>query len=590
MIGYQYYVYGILSKKATALKAKFIRSKNALYWHQAVACLRLSERLLSQERNTLDMQDAKWQFTEENYDIYEDLIALLYEDKKYIPADSLYNLAFQYFERSKSRSLTDALAETERSAKITSGDSLLYLHATLRRNLLEAQDKLATASEKNNDPKEIIELREEIISIDKNIHACKLGIEQKYPGYFNVKYGYQPPSLDKFQKLILHDKKIMLEYFWGTQWVYALGISQGDILFKRIGRTDSIKVIIDKVMAHLSENQATMNREVFNDFTRNGHQLYELLIDPFKILLAKKERIQIIPDGSISQLPFEILLEEQVKGDHVNYRSLKYMIKSVAIGYAYSATMLMHNPKNTLGNPSVLAVGFAEVGEQPNATSDMTDIFGAEQELNLLSKRFNDGKFLLGDDATESNFKTLSPNFDILHLAIHGTGDVNNTFSASLYFKPSLDSLDDGQLHAYELYGLKLRALMTVLTACESGIGKGYKGEGMISMASAFTYSGCQNILMSLWKVNDQVSIGIMDNFYNQLEQGATIDDALRLSKLNYLESADELTADPKIWATMVAYGSLDKVFQEGKIGLYKAMISIALILLLFFIFLRKNK
>jgi CHAT domain-containing protein len=583
MIGYQYYVYGILAKKAAALKAKFMRSKDPLYWHQAIACLRLSERLLSQERNTLDMQDAKWQLTEAKYDIYEDIIDLLYEDNEYISKDSLYNLAFQYFERSKSRSLTDALAEAERSTQIAKGDSLLNLHATLRRNLLAAQDKLSTELERNSDSKKIVERREEIISIDKAIHACKLSIEQKYPGYFNVKYGYQPTSLEKLQKLIVHDKKIMLEYFWGKQWVYALGISDGDILFKRIGSTDSIKLKIDALLSHLSGNHAPTNREVFKAFTDNAHHLYEILIDPFKILLVDQVRVQIIPDGSIGQLPVEILITEKVSGAQVNYRSPKYMIKSYSIGYAYSSSMLIHNSRKSFRNPSLLAVGLAEV-------DGLEKIEGAEKELGLLSKHFNAGRFLVGDDATEGNFKALSPNFNILHLAIHGTGDMNKNFAASLYFESKRDSLEDGELHAYELYGLKLRASMAVLTACESGLGKGYRGEGMISMASAFTYSGCQNVLMSLWKVNDQVSIGIMDHFYDRLEQGATIDDALRLSKLSYLESSDELTADPKVWATMVAYGTLDKVFHDDKSGTYKAMISIALLLLLLFMFLRNNR
>ena len=138
------------------------------------------------------------------------------------------------------------------------------------------------------------------------------------------------------------------------------------------------------------------------------------------------------------------------------------------------------------------------------------------------------------------------------------------SFSSSLYFRTKYDSLDDGELHDYELYGLKLNALMAVLSACESGLGRDYKGEGMISMASAFTYSGCANILMSLWKVNDKASTVLMDDFYGQLLEGRTIDDALRQSKLDYLEAADELTSDPKIWAPLVAYGSHERIFQKS--------------------------
>ena len=95
---------------------------------------------------------------------------------------------------------------------------------------------------------------------------------------------------------------------------------------------------------------------------------------------------------------------------------------------------------------------------------------------------------------------------------------------------------------------------------------------------------------MSLWKVNDQVSIRLMDEFYGNLLGGATIDGALRQTKLKYLENADELSADPKIWAPLVAYGSLDKVFSKDRsnIVLYLGGAFILALLLLSFNKLRK--
>ena len=122
---------------------------------------------------------------------------------------------------------------------------------------------------------------------------------------------------------------------------------------------------------------------------------------------------------------------------------------------------------------------------------------------------------------------------------------------------------------------------MAVLSSCESGLGKGYKGEGMISMASAFTYSGCENILMSLWKVNDQTATALMDNFYQHLLDGESIDEALRQAKLNYLNQSDELTSDPKIWAPLIAYGNLDSVFQEDRSVMLSIVALVVLIILL---------
>ena len=131
---------------------------------------------------------------------------------------------------------------------------------------------------------------------------------------------------------------------------------------------------------------------------------------------------------------------------------------------------------------------------------------------------------------------------------------------------------------------------MAVLSACESGLGKGYKGEGMISMASAFTYSGCLKIRHEPLESDDQASITLMDNFYTHLLEEQSIDAALRASKLTYLESADELMADPKIWAPLVAYGSLDHVFQKDRSRTIFISLALALTALLLFFFVRKRK
>ena len=283
----------------------------------------------------------------------------------------------------------------------------------------------------------------------------------------------------------------------------------------------------------------------------------------FNLSLLGKARLQIIPDGMISQIPFEVLLEQKASKNSIDYRSLAYLLKSFTIGYSYSSANLVKGEQKSIRNPRLLAFGFTG-GQRLRAPDPLlADIQGAEKELKALAGHFDNGIFMEGNDATETNFKTLAPDFDILHLAIHGKGDVQKKFAASLFFRTRQDSIEDGELHAYELYGLKLKARMAVLTACEAGLGKDFKGEGMFSMASAFTYAGCENILMSLWKVNDQASIEMMNDFYASLLAGATIDDALRQAKLNYLETADEITADPFIWAPMVAYGSLDEVFQN---------------------------
>ncbi len=560
MIGFNYFVHSALSKKASAFRKKFTATNDTRFWLNAFNCFRLAERILSLERNTLDMQDAQWDFLDRNYDIYEDIISLLFEEDSPLPQDTLYALAFQYFEQSKSRTLADALVAAERTSQIGLQDTLFNRHAQLKRELLKAQDKLNKELENENRPEVVTNLRDEIVNVDRKIQNCKVEIEKKFPGYFNVKYGYQPPSLENMRKTLAGDNRVIIEYFWGRDWVYALGISENQQLFYRIGRPHIVGALIDSLLLHFEDGSITTRLKDFNRFTASAYSLYDHLIKPFEKILTSGQRLQVNPDGPVSKVPFEILLEEESSRDIVDYRNLKFMVKSYPIAYAYSASTLVNRTSRSIRNPSFLAVG--------NAPADRRNVVRTAEigrrELDLLSNLFSNGKFLTGNDATESNFKRLSPDFDIIHLAIHGSGDVNKDFSARLYFSAEGDEIDDGQLHAYELYGLKLNAAMAVLTACESGLGKGYKGEGMMSMASAFTYSGCENILMSLWKLNDQASNFLMEDFYAQLRDGIPVDQALRSAKLKYLENSDELSADPKIWAPLVAYGNAGQIFRPS--------------------------
>ncbi|HEX6892145.1 MAG TPA: CHAT domain-containing tetratricopeptide repeat protein [Chryseolinea sp.] len=588
-IGFFYYTYDVLVRKASALTGKFSATNNPAYLKQSLACLRLAEKLLSNHRSTLDMEKSKREFLDAGYDLYEDILARVLEGEKLFPADTVSALAFRYLEQSKARSLADALAQAEQSRKISAKDSLFRIHTDLRRQLLAIQDQINYELEKSSSSTEISRLREEMVGVDRRIQNCKQAIEEKYPGYFNVKYGYSTPALKDVRQVLKDHNQAELEFFWGSEWVYALAITGDSVLFRRIGRPDSIRVTINEILKHFDESTSGLKAAAYESFVSSAYKLYKTLVQPFVLLIDNKERILIIPDGPISQVPFEVLLQEPKATGNVDYHSLKYLIKSYAIGYAYSSAMLMGKSVTPVRKPSLLAVGFTGGSRLRAPDPELEEIVGAEEELNALAKRFSQGKFLVGPDATEANFKTLSPQYDIIHLAIHGRGDVERSFSSSLYFRSKLDSLDDGELHDYELYGLKLKALMAVLSACESGLGKDYKGEGMISMASAFTYSGCGNILMSLWKVNDKASTVLMDDFYGRLLEGKTIDDALRQAKLDYLETSDELTSDPKIWAPLVVYGNLDRIFKESNesIVLYGAL---TLALLLGAIFLIRGR
>jgi CHAT domain-containing protein len=582
-IGINYFVNEILASKALSLRAKYTITQDAEFLRQSIFCCRLAEKLLSAQRNTLDLENSKWEFLDSNYDLYGHLISTLYQASETFDEDSLHQLAFQYFEQSKARSLADALTQAEFTDQILEQDTVFQMLRQLKHELFRTQELIGEEKNKANSQR-ISELRENVVNLDRKIQVCKLAIDEKYPSYFRVKFGESNTSLTEVRKIIDTNEQVILEYFWGNDTVYAIGVNDKKVVFCKIGSTDSLSASINKLLSHFATVKSTPDPEIFYSFVENAYRLYEKLLSPFSELLANKKRIQIIPDGLISQIPFEILLEEKPTSKMVNYQYLKYLIKSHSVGYAYSSFMLTNKThERSISQPTMLAIGLTDGKKFSNSNADLMYIEGAKKELEILKGRFHEGSFLIDQEATESNFKKLAPDFDIIHLAVHGMGDKKSDFAASLYFTEH-GKQEDGELHAYELYGIKLKALMAVLSSCESGLGKGYQGEGMMSMASAFTYSGCENILMSLWKVNDQISIDLMDSFYDYLSQGESVDDALRSAKLKYLQNADELTADPKVWAPLVAYGKLDEIFQHDRNRIVKIGGLIIVLLTILFI------
>jgi CHAT domain-containing protein len=110
-----------------------------------------------------------------------------------------------------------------------------------------------------------------------------------------------------------------------------------------------------------------------------------------------------------------------------------------------------------------------------------------------------------------------------------------------------------------ELYPLTINPNLVVLSACETGIGKLYKSEGAMSIARGFQFAGAQNLLFSLWKVNDYTTAVFMGDFYKYIKQNDSYFEANAKAKLDFLKNKNITNAkkSPYYWAAFVYYGSL---------------------------------
>jgi CHAT domain-containing protein len=326
-----------------------------------------------------------------------------------------------------------------------------------------------------------------------------------------------------------------------------------------------------------------------------SYGLYEKLLKPVAHLLQGKD-LTIVPDDRLAYLPFDALLSQMPDTSRMNFRDLNYLVRDYTINHSYSSTLLFNfQDKNQGGTKKLIAFSPLYIAEEARNEGQSSRVFhfaplpGAKQEVKLVSDLIRTVSFT-DQQAQESTFKEKAVDFDILHLAMHTViNDSMPMFSKLVFSNPAEKSEDDGFLNTHEIYNLKLKARLAVLSACETGSGRLQKGEGVMSLARGFIYAGCPSIVMTLWQVEDKSGVEIMRNFYTYLSKGKRKDEALRMAKLKHLEISDPLTAHPHYWLGYVNIGNPASLY-ISKDFYFIAFLFIAAILVVVDWYYRKKK
>ena len=210
---------------------------------------------------------------------------------------------------------------------------------------------------------------------------------------------------------------------------------------------------------------------------------------------------------------------------------------------------------------------FANAQPRPfNENANFDSLRGSLGKLRWTEKELRDvsnilkGSFFLRDKATETTFKKIAPDASIIHLATHAIIDDQQPLYSKFVLTKEEGSDDDGFLNTYELYNMQLKANLAVLSACNTGSGKLSRGEGIMSLARGFVYAGCPSVVTSLWAVDDKSTAILMKRFYEGLKKSLSKDEALRASKLDYLQKADSIKSNPLYWAAFVLIGNPEAI------------------------------
>ena len=178
----------------------------------------------------------------------------------------------------------------------------------------------------------------------------------------------------------------------------------------------------------------------------------------------------------------------------------------------------------------------------------------AKAVAGILGKVHSDPMVLTEAEASESEFMQKGPQAGYIHFATHVIISEQQPYYSALLLAP--DTQNDGWLQAFEIMRMSLNARLVTLSGCDSGLGKLYKGEGLLSLRRAFLAGWAQSVVVSLWPIEDSVPPSLMGDFYTNIRNGEDLPDALVQAKLQHLKRTTRLNgteislSHPFFWAT----------------------------------------
>lgn len=561
------------------------RNKTQLFNYALVTyqlALKQFEQMRQMRYETID----KEYIAENLYTIFNNaafIASSLYNETK---NQDYFNIALEFSEKSKSSSILKLMQEEK--AKTFGGlpQNLIIREADLKQSIFRKQNQIKEIASGNETSKKSLvgKYRNELFDLKRQLWDLRDTFKTQFPKYYALNYqtsGLEPEKIMQSLK----DDETLLEYMlldsingFNERKMLIFVITNKETKLIQQDFPDSLNLEIDELMSFFSpKNVFAHNKNDYNRFVSISSGLYEKLLQPMNFS-EKKEKIIIIPDGKIAMIPFDILIKTKPdNNEYLSYKNLDYLIKHHTISYVYSAYVMLNTPgQNVESNTEILACApnYADFENDYIADNNgfitrnmenLRPLPGAKREVKNISA-ISKCSSLFDEMATEESFKKMHKNYGIIHLAMHTLIDNSDPMYSKLIFSQKGNKTEDGVLDAWEIYCMELKSKLVVLSACKSGAGQLQKGEGIMSLARGFVYAGSPSVVMTLWTVEDKAGAGLMTEFYKNLFDGKSKNEALRSAKLQYLENADPLYAHPYFWSGYVNIGTNDPIVYQANI------------------------
>jgi CHAT domain-containing protein/tetratricopeptide (TPR) repeat protein len=572
-----------VQQKDSAVKLKRLNS--------SLATIDLALQLIDRIRNNYMSEESRIYLAENEKETYLFAAHLAYSLYLLNHDPGMGKKMYSIAQKAKAAILRNEITGNELLYSSGVPDSLREKQNTLSTEIAAYNNLILDESRKTlPDSAKIALWKDALFDMNREKEKVAAKIETVFPEFHDLIRKTEPDSLKQIQGQLKNDE-IIVDYLLSNQYtggkrkLYVFIISGKNLNFSELW-LDSLFIKNADILRKTSNPTLTGGSNVtYIAYTDALHYMYLNLIKPVEEQFTGK-RLIIIPDEEIGWLPFDAFIKNKPAPGQTDYEGLHYLINDYTFSYGYSSSLIFNKSRKSNSRSKV----FAFSPDYDNLkTSGAASLPRTGLEIGSIYKGFR-GKKFTGTDATKANFLTSLKNPVILHLAMHSMSDSINSKYSYLLFDTHNVPEKEGKLYNYEISLTRIISPMVVLSACNSGTGTLYFGEGLMSLARSFTLAGASSVIKTAWDINDEASAAVMTDYYNFLSKGKAKNDAMRLAKLEYLKKSPPEFTHPYFWAAYEVMGDNSPVARNS----HKYIIVISLVviftgLILFFYFNRRK-
>jgi len=492
-------------------------------------------------------------------------------------------------------------------------DSLFkYANNYRSRSLFEnSESKITTNESYQTTVNEIEKLHKDIRfwqnsnnDVTAHLDQLKYSLVSKRLEFFKEKVSdFKSINREEFQNYLAKNNSCAVIYSVNEQNQYALYLDKNR--FDIIDLTVSPDILQIDIKQFLSSAFYQEKIKDFEYLSPLAYKLYLSLWKPIEENFDCPQNVIIIPDQSILNLPFDILLNNETEKQVYSINDKPTYLKSLLIqkynfSYLPSAN-LVKAFKTPNENKEILLIANPSFKDEYKISPIIRNHTGwafdpllySELEIQSIKKIFKKALVFKGEDAVKSRFINRLSSSNIIHFATHAFVDTVYDLFSGLVLSMPKDSSDNGFFLGYEIDQLNLNCDLVALSACESGRGKIISAEGVMGLPRLFFSAGARSVLMTLWKIDDMQSTKLMSNFYdNILTQNLSITEALGESKRKFLNTdyyqKGIYYSYPFYWAAFNLYGDVGNITVlsdddnlQNSIAIY-ALVFLAMLILIY--------